>query len=268
MRAIENAMITAGVDMGAKTIKVVVLREGQVVGMAAGAAGLDAAGASREVMERALAEAGVAPGDLERVVATGVGRRHAPDANKIRTEVSCAALAASHCFPGARTVIDVGAEEGRVVSLDLRGAVADFVVNDRCAAGAGAFAEAMARALEVSLDELGPLGLQSQQAVPMNAQCVVFAESEVVSMIHSNVPRPDMARAVHDGIAGRVAAMVRRVGGEPPMVLMGGLARNVGFVDSLGRALELELSIPPDPQHSGALGAALAAARLVSKGAR
>jgi benzoyl-CoA reductase subunit D len=119
----------------------------------------------------------------------------------------------------------------------------------------------MARALEVPLDELGPLALQSARAVPMNAQCVVFAESEVVSMIHSNVPRPDMARAVHDAIAGRVAAMARRVGGDPPVVLMGGMARNTGFVDSLGRALEQELSIPPEPQHCGALGAALAAAR-------
>ncbi len=255
-------MITAGMDMGAKTTKVVVLRDGEVVGRAMELAGLDAAGTAAAVMEAALSQAGVTAGDLQRVVATGAGRQDAPLANHTRTDISCAALAASRLFPGARSVLDVGAEQGRAIRLNRAGKVMDFAINDKCAAGAGAFTEAMARALEVPLEELGELSLQSEEAISMNAQCVVFAESEVVSMIHSNVARPDMARAVHDAIAARLVSMLRAVGWAPPVVLLGGMARNVGFVDSLRRGLGLdELCVPDHVQHCGALGAALAAAQ-------
>lgn len=252
-------MISAGIDMGARTIKVVVLRDGTLVGRALRVAGFDAAATAREVLRAALEEAGVEHAD--RVVATGAGRADAPEKDGVMTEVGCAARGAIHLYPEARTVIDVGAEEGRAIRCDGRGKVVDFAINEKCAAGTGAFTEAMARALEVPLEELGPLSLQSTQAIPMNAQCAVFAESEVVSMIHNNVPKPDMARAVHDAIASRVVSMTRKVGVEPPVVLVGGLARNVGFVDALERGLELgPLRVPGDPDLVSALGAALVAA--------
>jgi benzoyl-CoA reductase subunit D len=144
--------------------------------------------------------------------------------------------------------------------LDAHGKVVDFAINDKCAAGAGAFVEAMARALEVKLDEIGPLSLQASKAVPMNAQCAVFAESELVSLVHAKTPKPDMARAIHDAIADRIVSMVRRVGMEPEVVLIGGVARNVGFIQSLGRGLDMEVKLPADPEFVGAIGAALVAA--------
>ena len=255
-------MITAGIDMGAKTIKVVVLRRGEIIGRALAVAGLDAVGVAGAVMDTALLQAGVTGDRVQRVVATGTGRQDAPAAHGTKTDVGCAALAASRLFPKARTVVDVGAEQGRAIRVNNEGRVMDFAINEKCAAGTGSFTEAMARALEVPLEELGALSLQSTRAVPMNAHCAVFAESDVVSMIHSNVARPDMARAVHDAMASRVAAMVRRVGCEPPVVLLGGMAKNTGFVDSLRRCLELDaLQIPDDPEVCGALGAALAAAK-------
>jgi benzoyl-CoA reductase subunit D len=166
-------------------------------------------------------------------------------------------------FPEARMVIDVGAEEGRAIRCNESAKVVDFAINEKCAAGAGAFTEAMARALELPIEELGSLSLQSTQAIPMNAQCAVFAESEVVSMIHNNVSKPDMARAVHDAIASRIISMVRKVGYERPVVLIGGMAKNVGFVESLKRGLELDdLRIPDEPEFCSALGAALAAAEV------
>jgi benzoyl-CoA reductase subunit D len=181
------------------------------------------------------------------------------------TDVGCAARGAVHLFPGARTVIDVGAEEARAIRCDGQGKVVDFAVNEKCAAGTGVFAEAIARALEVPLDQLGPLSLRSQRTISMNAQCAVFAESEAVSMIHGNVAKEDMARAVHDAMAHRTASMVRRVGVEAPVVLVGGVARNLGFVDSLGRALAIDsIQIPADPELCPALGAALAAAERES----
>ncbi len=253
-------MTTGGIDMGAKTIKVVILRDGDVVARAIRAGGFDAAGTARQLMAQALAEAGVGRGDIGRVFATGAGREEAPDADGTLTEVSCAVRGAAHLVPDARTVIDVGAEEGRAIRCDERGKVVDFAINEKCAAGAGAFTEAMARALEVPLEELGALSLKSTKTIPMNAQCTVFAESEVVSMIHGNVAKEDMARAVHEAMASRIVSMARKVGFAPPVVLIGGLARNVGFVDALRRGLEIDtLHIPPDPEFCGALGAALAA---------
>lgn len=254
-------MITAGIDMGAKTIKALVLRDGEVAGRAIKLGGFDTAESAREAMAAALREAGLSRWEVSAVVATGAGREDAPDKDRTMTEVGCSARGAIRLFPTARTVIDVGAEEGRAIRCDERGRVVDFAINEKCAAGAGAFTEAMARALEVPIEELGPLSLKSTQAIPMNAQCAVFAESEVVSMIHNNVPKTDMARAVHDAIASRIISMVRKVGYSPAVVLIGGMARNVGFVDSLRRGLEIDgLSIPEEPEFCTVLGAALAAA--------
>ena len=252
-------MITAGIDMGAKTVKAVVVRDGKVIGKAMRLAGFDSA-IAREVLRAALDEAGVEREQVSRIVATGAGRDDAPEKDATMTEVGCAVRGVVHLLPEVRTVIDVGAEEGRAIRCDEHGRVVDFAVNEKCAAGTGAFTEAMARALEVPIEELGPLSLRSQKAIPMNAHCAVFAESEAVSMIHANVAKEDLARAVHDAMASRIASMARRVGLTPPIALVGGLARNVGFIDSLKRTLATEILIPEDPEHCAALGAALAAA--------
>src|SRR5512142_113844 len=254
-------MITAGIDMGAKNIKVVIVREGEVIGSSLLLGGFDAATSAEHAFAEALRRAGARRSEVARVLATGAGREEAPDKDGTMTEVSAAARGAVSLYPDVRTVVDVGAEEGRAIRCDERGKVVDFAINEKCAAGAGAFTEAMARALEVPLEEIGPLSLRSTKAIPLNAQCTVFAESEVVSMIHSNVAKEDMARAVHDAMASRIVSLVRKVGYNPPVALVGGLARNVGFVDALRRGLEIEsLGIPDEPEFCGALGAALTAA--------
>jgi predicted CoA-substrate-specific enzyme activase len=255
-------MITAGVDVGAKNVKVVIQEDGKIMGKSLVPAGLDMKAAITEAFDSALKEAGVTRDKVEKVFATGAGRKEVTDADESYTEVGADAAGAIYLYGNARTVIDVGAEEGRAVKVDDRGKVVDFAINERCAAGAGAFTEAMARALEVPLTELGPLSLTSTKAVPMNAQCAVFAESEVVSLIHAKTSKPDIARAVHDAMATRITSMARRVGVEPDIVVIGGVARNPGFVDSLKNDLEAELIIPEDPDYIGAFGAALLAAGL------
>ncbi len=252
-------MITAGIDCGAKTVKVVVLKDGQILGKSLVLAGIDTAGAADKAYDEALNEAGLNRGDVEKVVATGAGKNEARFQNEVITEVGADARGGAFLFPEARTVIDVGAEEGRAIRVDDKGKVVDFAINEKCAAGTGAFTEAMARALEVSLEEMGPLSLKATQAVPMNAQCAVFAESELVTLIHAKTPKPDMARAIHDAIADRIVSMVRRVGVEKEIVLIGGVALNVGFVESLNRELGLDVKIPAEPEFAGALGAALVA---------
>jgi benzoyl-CoA reductase subunit D len=168
------------------------------------------------------------------------------------------AKAGNYYFPKARTVIDVGAEDARAVKTDDKGNVAGFVANDRCAAGAGAFVEAMTRALELSLEEMGTLSLTSDKAIPMNAQCVIFGESEVVSLIHAGTTKANIARAVYDAMSDRISSMVRRLGINPDVVLMGGVAKDIGLVNSLKKNLRLDtLFIPEEPEFAGAVGAAL-----------
>ncbi len=257
-------MITAGIDMGAKNIKVVIVRDRDVLASWMVVGGFDASASAGQALAEALKRAGCRRTEVARVVATGAGREEAPDRDGTMTEVSAAARGAVRLYPDVRTVVDVGAEEGRAIRCDEGGKVVDFAINEKCAAGAGAFTEAMARALEVPLERLGPLSLQSTKAIPLNAQCTVFAESEVVSMIHSNVAKEDMARAVHDAMASRIVSLVRKVGYNPSVALVGGLARNVGFVESLKRGLALDrLNIPPAPEYCAALGAALVAAEQV-----
>ncbi len=256
-------MITAGIDCGAKSIKVVVLRDGRLVGRGMALAGMDTKGASEAAFEEALNMADVEEGGVSRIVSTGVGREEAFRHDSTVTEVTADARGAAILFPSARTVVDVGAEESRTIRIDEDGRVVDFVINDKCAAGAGTFVEAMARALEVDLEEMGRLSLQSDQAVSMNAQCVVFAESELVSLMHAKTPKADMARAIHDAIADRIVSMVRRVGMEKDVVLVGGMAKNEGFVDSFQRELQADVLIPEYPDFVGALGAAVLAAERV-----
>jgi benzoyl-CoA reductase subunit D len=253
-------MITAGIDIGAKTVKVVLAKDGEVLARGMTAAGIDTKAATEEAMDKALSDAKIGRENIEKIVVTGTGRKDCPFPSEKVTEVGAAAKGAKNILSSCRTVIDVGAEEGRTMRLDESGKVIDFAFNEKCAAGAGAFAEAMARALETSVEDLGPMALNSEKAVPMNAQCAVFAESEVVTLIHAKTPRQDIARAVLDAIASRIISMVRKVGFEKDVAVIGGVALNPGFIAAMKRGLEMDVFVPEEPEYVGALGAALIAA--------
>jgi len=249
-------MLSAGLDIGAKTVKLVVLEDGRPRGQMILPAGGDTAAA----VERAWAEAGVSPREVEHRAVTGMGAAGAGEGYARVEAAAAAARGVAALLPQARTVIEVGAEEGRAVKLDHKGRVLDWVENERCAAGAGTFTEIVAQALEVSLEDLGRLSLEAGGKVAMNAQCVVFAESEMVGLLHAGTPPADIARAVHQAMAERVTALVRRLGLQEKVALIGGLARNQGFVQALGQSLACELLIPERPRLTAALGAALMAA--------
>ncbi len=253
-------MITAGVDMGSKFVKIVILNDGTIQGKSSETTGFEPIEAASRCLRTAAKAAGIEVSSIEHITATGAGRKVAPGAKSDITDVGAAAKGAARLHPTARTVLDIGAEEGRSIKIDADGKVVDFAVNEKCAAGAGAFAESMARALEVSLDDFGKLSLQSNKSIPMNAQCAVFAESEVVSLVHAQTPKQDISRAVHDAIASRIISMVRRIGINQDLVLIGGLSYNPGFVDALNRGLEFKVHVPVDAEYVGALGAAITAA--------
>jgi len=254
-------MIAAGIDCGAKTTKAVILKDGTIIGKGMVPTGFDQVDAVENSLDRAVNQAGIARKDIQRVGGTGSGKNAVKIANASVSEIKAMARGAFYFFPKTRTVADVGAEEGRAARLDVNGNPVDFATNEKCAAGAGTFIETMARALEVSIEEMGLLCLQSDRQIPLNAQCAIFAESEVVGLIHAKTAKPDISRAIHDSIAGRIASMIRRIGVNEDVALLGGLARNPGFVASITRQLNVNrLYTPPDPEFGAAVGAAVSAA--------
>jgi len=259
-------LITAGVDVGAKFVKIVFFDGAKVIGRAKALVGFDVGKSASDLFESALKNAGLTRSDITKVVATGLGRESVHNkppvnAEEVVSEVVADAAGAFYLVPTAKTVIDVGAEEGRGVKVGEGGKVKDFVINERCAAGAGTFVEAMARALEVRVEDMGPLSLKSTQTIPMNAQCCVFAESEVVTLIHSKVSKEDISKAIHDAIASRIGSMVLRVGVEKDVVLIGGVALDQGFLPPLKKELNADIIVPEYPEYVSALGAAIIATK-------
>lgn len=258
--------VTVGIDMGVQTVKVVVLKGDTVAARAKASSGFEPTKAAEKAFDEALAVAKIRKDDVAQVLATGSGMDMAPYANGNVSMMGAVAKAGVFLFSTARTIIDVGAEEARAIKCDQHGIMLDFVVNERCAAGAGTFIEAMARALEVKLEELGPLSLKAERASPINATCVIFGESDVVSLIHRQESKPEIARAVFDAMADRVSSMVHRLGINPDIALVGGVAKDVGFIESLKRKLGTNILVPEYPEYVGALGAALVAKSRVKSG--
>jgi benzoyl-CoA reductase subunit D len=258
-------MLTAGIDMGTQRVKVVILKDNQILSRNQNFSGFEPTKAAEQTFEEALKCANLSRDNLQHVTATGAGVEMAPFSDSTVSMMGADARAGAYFFPSARTVIDVGAEEARAVRCNEKGIMLDFVVNARCAAGAGTFIEAMARALEVELDDMGSLSLKAERASPINASCVIFAESDVVSLIHREEPKTEIARAIFDAMAERVSSMVHRLGINQDITLVGGVAKDVGFVASLKRRLGMNILIPEEPLFAGAVGAALIAAKRAGR---
>ena len=258
-------MITAGIDMGTQRVKVTIIKDKQIIAQKQNFSGFEPAKVAEQTFQEALKSAKLTREDVIHVTVTGAGVDMINFADSTISMMGADAKAGAHYFSSARTVIDVGAEDARAVKCDEKGRMVDFIVNARCAAGAGTFIEAMARALEVELDDMGSLSLKAERASPINASCVIFAESDVVSLIHKEEPKSEIARAIFDAMAERVSSMARRLGVTPSVVLVGGVAKDVGFVASLKRRLGMEILIPEEPLYAGAVGAALIAAKRAQR---
>ena len=246
-------------DLGTQKVKAIILKDNMVVGRGQAFSGFDPTEASKAAIHAALKQANLQLKDVACFVATGSSMELAPYTKSTVSMMGADAKAATSSFPQARTIIDVGSEEARAIKCDECGVMVDFIVNERCAAGAGAFIETMARALEVKLEEMGPLSLKAERASQINASCVIFGESDVVSLIHRQEPKAEIAKAIFDAMADRISSMVLRLGINPEVVLVGGVARDMGFVSSLNQKLNVKVLIPEYPDFIGALGAALTA---------
>jgi benzoyl-CoA reductase subunit D len=256
-------MIVAGIDIGGKNVHIVIMKDDEVIARGRASTGMNKTKVTESTYIDTLKNAGLARENVEHVIATGSSARRATFANSIIPDATADARGVITLVPSARTIIDVGAEEGRAIKVNPEGKVLDFAVNDKCASGTGAFVDTMARALELEIDEMARISLKSTATIPLNAQCAVFGESEVVSLIHAKVPKHDIARAVHDAIAGRISAITRIVGLEKDIVLIGGIALNTGLIDALTRDIGMDITVPANPDYIGALGAAITAGQSV-----
>jgi predicted CoA-substrate-specific enzyme activase len=252
-------MIAAGIDLGGKNAHIVIAKDGEILAKGEAAMGIHKAESVEKLYDKTVNKTGLKREDVGSVVATGSAGKCVSFAHRVISDAMADARGVNRLIPSARTVIDVGAEEGRAIKIGPVGKVLDFAVNEKCAAGTGTFVETMARALEITVEEMAKISLDSNQSIPLNAQCAVFGESEVISLIHQKIAKQDIAKAVYDAIAGRIVSLGRIVGLEKDVVMIGGMARNSGFVDALKNAAEMDIIVPDDPEFVGALGAAEAA---------
>ncbi len=250
-------MIFAGIDLGSSTAKAVLVQDSEVLSRVVMAITKDSESTAVEILDQALSQANLSRGQIQRIGCTGVGARGITWASQNFPELVCDGKGASWYFPSAKAVIDIGAESCRVGRLDEGGNLLDFATNDRCAAGTGIFLEEMAAALQVKLDEMGTLAMKSDNEIAMSFTCTVFAESEVVSMVHKKVPVGDIVRAMLDSVAFRVSSLAKRIGLSQDIVLVGGAAQNVGIVQLLEKNVDAPVLVPEDPVTVGALGAAI-----------
>ncbi len=241
-----------GIDIGSRTVKIVIMENGHVRDFQVINSGHDPYAQAFKLINTYKPK---------RLVATGYGR-HALEldlAHKVITEIKAHAIGARHLYPSCRTVIDVGGQDSKVMSLSENGKVMDFKMNDRCAAGTGRFLEIMAKTLGFSIEEFGEEALSAQESVKINSMCTVFAESEVISLISRRVPLLSIALGVHEAIADRISSLAHRVEVLSDVVFTGGVARNPCVHRLLEERLRQRILVPQHPEIVGALGAAIEA---------
>jgi predicted CoA-substrate-specific enzyme activase len=258
--------VYAGVDVGSLGTKGVVLRDNKIIGKAIIPSRLNSEEGGLAVLAEALADAGVDRDQVRFIVSTGYGRISATYANKTVTEITCHAKGANFLYPNVRTIIDMGGQDCKAIRIDAKGAVVDFAMNDKCAAGTGRFLEVMANVFKVKLQDLGGLALEATEIVPMSSTCTVFVESETISLLARGEKPSNILAGIHHAIANRVNGLFSRVGIESEVYFSGGVAKNVGMKAALQKVMKVSIPEPIfDPQLTGALGAAVLAQTFAAK---
>lgn len=260
-------MIFAGVDIGSTTTEAVLLDENKRIAASAQTnTGYELDKAADTVVAMCCEQAGCSRKDFTFCVSTGYGRDLVSFADTQFTEIACHAKGANYYFPEARGVIDIGGQDSKAISINAAGGLVDFAMNDKCAAGTGRFLEVMARIMNLEIGEMGRLSLNSTQDVKISSICTVFAESEVISLLAKKQYDPcDIMMGIHSSVVRRVNMLVQKARLEPPIVMTGGVAKNVGVIAAFERLLDTKLLIPEDPQLIGAVGAAVLALETYQK---
>jgi predicted CoA-substrate-specific enzyme activase len=252
--------ITAGIDVGSTYTKVVLLNEQkEIVGKYLNPTGFQLEKISRKTFNEALAEAGLTEGDVDYIVATGIGRHQATFKDIHVTDLTASARGTFLLFPGTRTVLDIGGQTMKASRLDETAKVLSFRLNDKCAAGTGAFLEKTARYMGYGTAEIGPLMETSKEPVPISGVCAVFAESEVINHLSIGTPPADIMQGAIESLTARAVQLIRRVKAEPEYTLIGGIMRFSTMARTVQEMLKAEVNVPDGDmvQYISALGAAV-----------
>ena len=255
-------MYTVGIDAGSRSIKVAVVDANLRCLVASDIAdqGLEQDTLASQLYQASLQRAGIAFNDVACVIATGYGRNTVSIANATITEITCHAVGVRHQLPDVMSIVEIGGQDSKFIRLDNDGAVRDFAMNDRCAAGTGRFLEVVANRLGDDVATIGHLAETNAKPLSISSMCVVFAETEIIGLIAGGARPSEILAGVQASIARRVAAMAgTRI--EGPVAFTGGVALVTGMMDALARELDLPICLPQTPQMTGALGAALLAAQ-------
>jgi benzoyl-CoA reductase subunit A len=262
-------MITLGVDIGSLTGKALILKDNEILAWDLILTGPDSVETGTTVTDNTLKKAQLTLEDMDFVVSTGYGRIVIPFAHKNVSEISCHAKGANWFFPGGRTILDMGGQDCKAIRCNEVGKVTNFVMNDKCAAGAGRSMGIMAELVGVPLEDLGEMSLQPENGgVSISSTCVVFARSEVLGYLRQGVPKEGILAGACEALCKRVLGLLRRVGTEEEFVISGGIAKNVGIVQRLAKTLGMKPNICFEPQIVGALGAAIFAREVLEKRTR
>ena len=252
-------MRVLGVDIGSTTAKAVIMDEtGAVLGRSIIPTGVWVDKAIQTVRQNVCDQAGITPEDIDYCVSTGYGRLRVPYMDAQVTEITCHARGLHSVIPEAKTVIDIGGQDSKVISLDKDGSILNFVMNDQCAAGTGRFIDVMSRIMDIPIEEVGDFALRADEPAAISSVCTVFAESEVISKASTGVSAENIMAGIHLSIARRIKGLVGQHN-VPPVAMTGGLAQNKGLVAALEQILNCSIIVPDDPQIIGALGAAIIA---------
>lgn len=258
-------MYTLGIDVGSASSKAVILKDGKdIVAAEVVQIGTGSTGPQR-ALKKVFETSGLKKEDISYTVATGYGRFAFKDADKQVSEISCHAKGIYFLVPTARTIIDIGGQDAKAIRLDNNGGIKQFFMNDKCAAGTGRFLEVMARVLETTLDKMAELDEQATDTAPISSTCTVFAESEVISQLSNGESRNNIIKGVHLSVASRACGLAYRGGLEKDVVMTGGVAQNAGVVRAVAGVLKTDVIVAPNPQTTGALGAALFAYEAAQK---
>ena len=255
-------MVYAGIDIGSITSKSALVKEGELLCVHTIPTGYNHLVAGKTVFDALLKKVHISKDQVSKIVSTGYGRASIPFADKTMTEILCHGAGAHFLNPKIRGIIDVGGQDSKAIFLNESGQVNDFAMNDKCAAGTGRFLEVMANALDVSLDQMGEVGLKSKKPAKISSICTVFAESEVISMIANQEKREDIIAGIHDSAAARVAILARKIKIKEPIMMTGGVAKNKGILYALQKYIQADIIVSKYPQENGAIGAAVLASKL------
>ena len=249
-----------GCDVGSTYTKCVIVNEkGEMVSDVTIRSRINSEISAKEALDQAVAKVdGLSSiGDLTYLIGTGYGRNKVPQAQENISEISCHAMGVHVTDPSVKAIIDIGGQDVKGISIDTDGTVKNFAMNDKCAAGTGRFYEAMARSFEMSLPEFSNLSLTARNVIPITAQCTVFAESEVITLVGEGKPMDEIAAGIQMAVAKRCFVMAKKAGATDAITLTGGCAKNAGLKQAIERVLKLKvIDLKTDPQLMGALGAA------------